>query len=258
MKELGPIDVWVNNAMVSVFSPISQMTADEYRRVTDVTYLGYVWGTLAALRHMKARGRGVIVQVGSALGHRSIPLQSAYCAAKHAIVGFTESLRTELLHDESPISVVMVEMPALNTPQFDWSRSKMPRRAKPVPPIYQPEVGADAIVFAAEHPERRSVWLGVSTAEAIVGNRIAPGLLDRFLAKTAFESQQTDERERHRGDNLFVPPRGDPGAHGRFDRKARTRAPELALAKHRGAALAVMAGMALVVGTLVVIRGVGS
>jgi NAD(P)-dependent dehydrogenase (short-subunit alcohol dehydrogenase family) len=237
-RELGPIDLWINNAMASVFSPVREMRAAEYRRVTDVTYLGYVHGTLAALHHMLPRDRGTILQVSSALAFRAIPLQSAYCAAKHAIKGFTESLRTELLHDGSGVQVVMVHMPALNTPQFGWVRSRLAHRAQPMPPIFQPEVGAEAVVYAALHPERRELKVGASTLEAIWGNRLAPGLLDRYLAKTGYRSQQTHEPEQPgRPDNLFAPLPGDHGAHGDFDDRARPRSPQLWLAEHRGLAL---------------------
>jgi NAD(P)-dependent dehydrogenase (short-subunit alcohol dehydrogenase family) len=231
-EAFGPIDVWVNDAMVSVFSPVKEMTAAEYRRVTEVTYLGYVHGTLSALRRMLPRDRGVIVQVGSALAHRSIPLQSAYCAAKHAIKGFTESLRTELLHDESHVRVTMVEMPAVNTPQFDWVRSRLPKRPQPVPPIFQPEVAAEAIVWAAHHPVRE-LLVGAPTVEAVMGEKIAPGLLDRYLARTGYDAQQTSEPAApDRQDNLWTPLPGDHGAHGRFDDRARARSLELWAATH--------------------------
>lgn len=221
-KELGPIDVWVNNAMVSVFSPIKEMTASEFKRVTDVTYLGYVYGTLAALRRMLPRDRGVIVQVGSALAYRSIPLQSAYCAAKHAMLGFTESLRCELLHDKSGVRVSMVHLPAVNTPQFDWSRSRMPHRAQPVPPIYQPELAARAIVAMARSP-RREIHVGFSTMKAILAEKLVPGFTDRYLAKQGYEAQQTDQLETpERPDNLFKALPGDHGAHGRFDKRAKS------------------------------------
>ncbi len=209
--ELGPIDVWVNNAMASVFSPIREMRADEYRRVTEVTYLGSVHGTLAALHRMLPRDRGSIVQVGSALAYRGIPLQSAYCAAKHAIQGFMDSLHCELIHDGSHVKVSSVHMPAMNTPQFDWVKSRLPRRAQPVPPIYEPEVGAEAVYWAAYH-QRRELWVGAPTVMAIIGNRIAPGLLDRYLAATGVDSQQTDEPEDpDRLDNLWAPVPGDHG-----------------------------------------------
>jgi NAD(P)-dependent dehydrogenase (short-subunit alcohol dehydrogenase family) len=218
--ELGPIDAWVNNAMLSVFSPVHEMTADEYRRVTDVTYLGTVHGTLAALRHMRPRDRGVIVQVGSALAYRAIPLQSAYCASKHAVQGFTESLRTELLHDGSRVAVTMVQLPALNTPQFDWVRSRLPRRAQPVPPIFQPELAARAIHHAALHP-RREFWVGGSTVLAMLGDKLAPNFADRYLAATGLDGQQTDEPEPpDRPDNLHAPVEGRHATHGRFDDEA--------------------------------------
>lgn len=178
----GPIDVWVNNAMVSVLSPVKEMTTDEYRRVTDVTYLGYVYGTLSALRRMLPRDRGMIIQVGSALAYRAIPLQSAYCGEKHAIQGFTESLRSELIHDGSKVRVTIVQLPAVNTPQFSWIKSRMPRHPQPVPPIYQPEVIARAIVWAADH-DRRELSVGVSTVKAIVGDKFIPGTLDHYLAR---------------------------------------------------------------------------
>lgn len=222
-RKLGPIDVWVNNAMVSVFSPVRQMQAEEYRRVTDVTYLGVVNGTLAALKHMLPRDRGKIVQVGSALAYRSIPLQSAYCAAKHAIVGFTDSLRCELIHDKSRVSVTVVHMPALNTPQFGWVKSRLPHKAQPVPPIFEPEVGARAVFWAAQH-DRAEVYVGASTVEAIVGNKIAPRLLDRYLGHTGYKSQQTSEPEdTSRPDNLWKPvdAERDFGTHGTFDAQTR-------------------------------------
>ena len=231
----GPIDVWINNAMVSVFSPIREMTAAEFKRVTDVTYLGVVHGTLSALQRMLPRDRGVIVQVGSALAYRGIPLQSAYCAAKHAVQGFCESLRTELLHDGSRVRVTMVQLPALNTPQFEWVKSRLSGRAQPVPPIFQPEVAAEAILRASEHP-RREVFVALPTAVAIVGNAIAPSLADRYLARFGYQQQQTDEPEdRHRSHNLWnaVDEERDFGAHGRFDARARTRSVQLWLTRHR-------------------------
>lgn len=219
--ELGPVDVWVNNAMTSVFSPVHQMQAEEYRRVTEVTYLGYVYGTLAALRRMRPRDAGVVVQVGSALAYRSIPLQSAYCASKAAIRGFTDSLRCELHHDRSRVRLVMIQMPALNTPQFGWCRSRMPRQAQPVPPIFEPEVGARAVVRASRHPPQRERWVGLPTWQAIVGQRFIPGLLDRYLGYTGYEGQQTAApRDPDQPDNLFAPVPGDAGAHGSFDTRA--------------------------------------
>jgi len=195
-RRFGPIDIWVNNAMASVFSPVKQMKPEEYKRVTEVTYLGVVYGTLAALKRMLPRNRGTIVQVGSALAYRSIPLQSAYCAAKHAIAGFTDSLRCELIHDKSKVHLTMVQMPALNTTQFSWVKSRLKHKAQPVPPIFQPEVGAKAIYFAAHH-RRREIYVGGPTVEAIVGNKIAPGVLDHYLGRTGYDSQQTmDARSR--------------------------------------------------------------
>jgi NAD(P)-dependent dehydrogenase (short-subunit alcohol dehydrogenase family) len=245
---LGPIDVWVNDAMTSVFSPFQSLEADEFRRVTEVTYLGAVHGTMAALRRMVPRDRGVIVQVGSALAFRSIPLQSAYCGAKHGVHGFTQSVRTELLHDRSGVRITEVHLPAVNTPQFDRCRNHMPKRPQPVPPIYQPEVAADAIVWAAEH-RRRELWVGGTTAATILANRLVPGLLDRYLARTGFDSQQTDEPADDSPGNLWSPLPGDPGAHGRFDRRAHGRSPESAFGRHRrivltGLAVAAAAGVA--------------
>ncbi len=226
-QEFGPIDIWVNNAMASVFSPVKEMTPAEYKRVTEVTYLGVVYGTLAALKHMLPRDRGTIVQVGSALAYRSIPLQSAYCAAKHAIAGFTDSLRCELIHDNSNVRITMVQMPALNTPQFGWVKSRLKHKAQPVPPIFQPEVGARAIYWAAHHT-RREFYAGWPTVEAIVGNKLAPGWLDQYLARTGFKSQQTSEPEDpNRPDNLWKPVGGDHGAHGTFDSRARSHSWEV-------------------------------
>jgi len=222
-RELGPIDVWVNNAMVSVFSPVKELKADEVKRVTEVTYLGVVYGTMAALKRMLPRDRGTIVQVGSALAYRGIPLQAAYCGAKHAIQGFTESLRCELLHDASRVHVTMVQLPAMNTPQFDWVKSRLPRQPQPVPPIYEPEVAADAILWAAAH-RRREMSVGIPTVEAIWGNKIASPLLDRYLALTGYDSQQTDEpADPRRPDNLWQPLPGDHGAHGRFAARSRDK-----------------------------------
>lgn len=245
----GPIDIWINNAMVSVFSPIMKMEPDDFRRVTDVTYHGYVWGTLAALRRMKPRDRGSIVQVGSALAYRGIPLQSAYCAAKHAVQGFHDSLLSELIHDRSNVHVCMVQMPALNTPQFRWVKSRLPRKAQPVPPIFQPEVAADAIIFAA-YSRRREINVGWPATKAIVGNNFFPGLGDRFLAKFGYEGQMVDEAEdEHRPNNLWQPVPGDAGAHGVFDDRSRDTSIELELNKRRplllGAAALALAALAL-------------
>jgi NAD(P)-dependent dehydrogenase (short-subunit alcohol dehydrogenase family) len=232
--ELGKIDIWINNAMVSVFSPIKEMTPEEFRRVTEVTFLGCVYGTLAALKRMLPRDCGTIVQVGSALAHRSIPLQSAYCAAKHAMQGFTESLRCELIHDKSEVRVTMVQLPALNTPQFGWVKSRLPRKAQPVPPIFQPEVAAEAIYFAAHHP-RREFYVGWSSVKAIIANKIAPGLLDHFLARSGYESQQYDGAEHpNRAHNLWEPVPGDHGAHGDFNARAKKSSAFLWMSEHRG------------------------
>jgi NAD(P)-dependent dehydrogenase (short-subunit alcohol dehydrogenase family) len=228
-RRFGPIDVWVNNAFCSVFSPARKMTPADYRRVTEVTYLGFVHGTLAALKRMLPRDRGIIVQVGSALAYRGIPLQSAYCAAKRATQGFTESVRCELIHDGSNVKITMVQMPALNTPQFTWSKSRMPRRAQPVPPIYQPEVAADAIVWAAQH-YRREWCVGGSTAVVITGNKMAPGFGDWYLAQQGYGAQQHDGHEDpNRPNNLYEPVDDDRdfGAHGEFDDRAHAHSCQL-------------------------------
>jgi NAD(P)-dependent dehydrogenase (short-subunit alcohol dehydrogenase family) len=243
-EKFGPIDVWINNAMTSVFSPIKEMRPEEFKRVTEVTYLGVVYGTLAALKRMLPRDRGVIVQVGSALAYRGIPLQAAYCGAKHAIQGFVESLRCELLHDKSSVRVTMVQMPALNTPQFRWVKSRLPHKAQPVPPIFQPEVAARAIHYAAHH-DRREMYVGMPTVEAIVGNKIAPGLLDHYLARTGYESQQTDEpADPDRPNNLWEPVPGDHGAHGVFDDRANDHSLQLWADTHRGLLALVGLGLA--------------
>ena len=245
-RELGPIEVWVNNAMTSVFAPLKEIEADEYRRTTEVTYLGAVYGTMSALERMLPRNRGTIVQVGSALAYRGIPLQSAYCGAKHAIQGFTESLRTELMHDGSEVHVTMVQLPALNTPQFEWVRTRLPRHPQPVPPIYQPEVAARAIVFAAR-ARRREVWVGGSTVKAVIGNAIAPGLADRYLARTGYDGQQTDEPvDPERPDNLYAAVANHHDAHGRFDQGARGRSAQAWMSRHRRAFG--LAGLAAAVG----------
>jgi NAD(P)-dependent dehydrogenase (short-subunit alcohol dehydrogenase family) len=234
-RQLGPIDIWVNNAMTSVFSPIKEMTADEYKRVTEVTYLGYVYGSLAALKYMLPRDRGVIVHVGSALAYRSIPLQSAYCASKHAVLGFFASLRTELLHDRSNVKTTMVQMPALNTPQFGWVRSRLPRKAQPVPPIYQPEVAARLIYHAAHHADHREWYASWSVLKAIFGNKLVPSYADRYLAKNGYESQQYDgHADPNRPDNLYQPIPGDRGAHGAFDERAMTWSAEAWAEEHAG------------------------
>ena len=248
---LGPIDVWVNVAFASVFAPFAQIKPEEFRRVTEVTYLGFVHGTMAALARMRPRDRGVIVQVGSALGERSIPLQSAYCGGKHAVNGFTSSLRCELLHDKSDVRVTVVQMPAVNTPQFSWVRSKLPRHPQPVPPIYEPEVAARGVLYAADHPRRKQYYVGASTTATILANRLAPALLDRYLARTGYDSQQTKSREDPgRPDNLWEPvdqpPGEDHGAHGEFDGKSHSRSAQLFLSHHPVAATATAAATAAV------------
>ncbi|HKO57919.1 MAG TPA: SDR family oxidoreductase [Thermoanaerobaculia bacterium] len=253
-ERLGPIDIWINNAMLSVFSPIMEMRPEEYERVTQVTYLGYVWGTLAALRRMKPRDRGAIVQVGSALAYRGIPLQSAYCAAKHAIQGFHDSLRSELIHDGSGVRAVMVQMPALNTPQFRWVKSRLPRKAQPVPPIFQPEVAAEAIVWAA-YSGRREVNVGWPATKAIIGNNFFPGLADVYLARNGYDAQMIDEPEEPgRPDNLWHPldDAEDRGAHGVFDDRSQPASLALELNKRRPllAAAAAMLGAALLFGAI--------
>ncbi len=235
--QLGPIDVWVNVAFTSVFAPFWEITPDEFRRVTEVSYLGFVHGTMAALEKMRRRDRGTIVQVGSALGSRSIPLQSAYCGAKHAINGFTSSLRTELMHEGSAVQVTVVQMPAVNTPQFSWVLSRLPKRPQPVPPIYQPEVAARAVVYAAEHPGQRQYLVGATTVATVFANKFAAGLLDRYLARTGFDSQQTDEPTAPgRSANLWEPvddsPGTDHGAHGTFDSRSHGHSAQSWLVRH--------------------------
>jgi len=252
--EFGKIDIWINNAMVSVFSPIKEMTPEEFRRVTEVTFLGCVYGTLAALKRMLPRDRGTIVQVGSALAYRSIPLQAAYCAAKHAMRGFTDSLRCELIHDKSSVRVAMVQLPALNTPQFGWVKTRLPRKAQPVPPIFQPEVAAEAIYFAAHHP-RREFYVGWSSAQAIIANKIAPGLLDHFLARTGYDSQQYDGAEDpNRAHNLWEPVPGDHGPHGDFNARAKKSSAFLWLSEHRGWLALIAATVALVTIAIFTVR----
>lgn len=248
----GHIDIWVNVAFTSVFAPFHQITAAEYRRVTEVSYLGYVHGTMVALSRMRPRDTGTIVQVGSALGDRAIPLQSAYCGAKHAINGFTESVRTELMHERSNVHITVVQMPAVNTPQFSWVLSRLPRHPQPVPPIYQPEVAARAVLFAADHPRRKQFWVGASTAATVIGQRVAPALLDRYLAKTGYDSQQTGERVGpDRPNNLWEPRDGvegeDHGAHGVFDDRSLGVSPQQWFSRH--ARQTVVAGAAGAVAT---------
>jgi NADP-dependent 3-hydroxy acid dehydrogenase YdfG len=240
----GRIDTWINNAMVSVFSPALKMSPEEFRRVTEVNYLGAVYGTLAALRRMVANDRGTVIQIGSALVYRSIPLQSAYCASKAAMRGFTDSLRSELYHDGSDVKLCMLQLPAVNTPQFDVVRSRLPGRPQPVPPIYQPEVIASAALYVAAH-QNRELWIGGSTFKAIVGQFVIPGLLDRYLGRIGYRAQQTRQRESaFRRDNVFTPLPGDRGAHGRFDAIARRRSFELWARTHPLLLLAT-AGVAL-------------
>jgi NAD(P)-dependent dehydrogenase (short-subunit alcohol dehydrogenase family) len=254
-ETLGPIDVWVNVAFSAVFAPFHQIEPAEYRRVTDVTYLGFVYGTMVALSRMRPRDRGTIVQCGSALSERAIPLQSAYCGAKHAVNGFTESLRVELLHEHSQVRVTVVQMPAVNTPQFSWGRSKMPGHPQPVPPIYQPEVAARALVYAADHPGRKQYWVGAVVAATLIGQKVAPALLDRYLARTGYSSQQTgDKVDPYRADNLFRPADGpdgrDYGAHGIFDDESSTRSAQLWASHHPAVTTAASVGVLGAVGAM--------
>jgi len=244
----GDIDVWVNVAFTSVFARFVDIEPEEFRRVTDVNYHGYVYGTRAALARMLPRDRGTIVQVGSALAYRGIPLQSAYCGSKHAIQGFHESVRTELLHDRSNVHVTMVQLPALNTPQFSWVLSRLPRQAQPVAPIYQPEVAARAVLYAADHPIRREHWVGGSTVATLAVNAVAPGLLDRYLARTGFEGQQTGRpRDPVQPANLWEPADGeqgrDFGAHGIFDERSTPRSAQLWASQHHGTLAGVAGGL---------------
>ena len=246
-EELGPIDVWVNVAMATVFAPVSKLTAEEFQRGTNVTYLGQVHGTMSALKRMTPRDSGTIVNVGSALGYRSVPLQSIYCGAKFAIRGFTDALRSEIIHDKLNINLTMVDLPAVNTPQFSWAMNKMGKRAKPVAPIYQPEVPARAIFFAATH-KRRQIWVGYPTVQAILANRIAPGLIDRYLAKAGYSGQLTDQLIGPNAPaNLFEPVPGDYGAHGRFDSRSKSGSWEMFTDRHRTAFWAA-AGLSLILG----------
>jgi short-subunit dehydrogenase len=237
--KFGPIDIWINNAMTTVFAPFLEITPDEYRRSTEVTYLGTVWGTMAALRTMQPRDRGTIVQIGSALAYRSIPLQAAYCGAKHAIMGFTDTIRSELIHDHSKIHITMVQMPALNTPQFDWCRTRLPRHPQPVFPIYNPEVAARAVYWAA-HNQRREVRVGISTIVSILGTKLAPGLLDRYLGHTGYEAQQTSQpTSPGRPDNLMESVEGEFAAHGSFGDRAVNSSPQVWFTTHRKPFIAV-------------------
>jgi NAD(P)-dependent dehydrogenase (short-subunit alcohol dehydrogenase family) len=256
-EELGEIDVWVNVAFTSVFARFVDIEPEEFERVTRVTYLGFVNGTRAALKRMMPRDRGTIVQVGSTLAYRGIPLQSAYCGAKHATQGFHESVRTELLHEGSRVNVTMVQMPAVNTPQFSWVLSRLPRQAQPVPPIYQPEVAARAVVYAADHPRRREYWVGETTAATLLVNAVAPGLLDRYLARSGYDSQQTSEsKPADQPANLWEPADGpngrDFGAHGLFDDRSHSRSPQVWASQHHGTVAAL--GLGLVAGAVALVR----
>lgn len=252
-RTLGPIDVWINVAFATVFAPFGEITPEEFERVTQVTYLGFVWGTRVALERMRGRRHGTIVQAGSAMAYRGIPLQTVYSGAKHAVQGFTEALHCELLHEHSPVAITMVQLPALNTPQFDWSTSRMPRHPQPVPPIYQPEIAARALVYAAEHPRRREYWVGGPTVLTLLANKVAPGLIDRYLARTGYRSQQVSEPPTDAA-NLWEPADGadghDYGAHGSFDSAAHSRSPQLWASQHHGAIAAAALGGAALAGTL--------
>ena len=256
---LGPIDVWVNVAFTSVFAQFQDIEPAEYKRVTEVSYLGYVYGTMVALKRMLPRDAGTVVQVGSALAYRGIPLQSAYCGAKHAIQGFNESLRCELLHNKSNVHVTMVQMPAVNTPQFDWVLSRLPKPAQPVPPIYQPEVAAHGVLYAAGHPGRREYWVGGTTAGTLAANAIAPGLLDRYLARTGYASQQDNRAELpSRPVNLWQPADGPAGhdytAHGSFDQESKPRSAQLWASQHHGLLGGAVLGLAGTVAVAVIGR----
>ncbi len=253
-EAFGPIDIWVNDAMVTVYAEFMDIEPEEYRRATEVTYLGMVWGTRSALKRMVPRDRGVIVQVCSALGYRGIPLQAPYCGAKHACKGFTESVITELLHSKSKVRMSMIQLPGVNTTQFTWGRTKLPKQTTPVPPIYQPEIAADAVHYAAHH-KRRQIWVGIPTVLNILGERTAPWLLDRILARTGYSGQMTDQPLDPQGhDNLFEPIEEDRGAHGPFDEQAHSRSPQYEMVKHRGKLL-VAAGAALAGAGAVIANG---
>lgn len=246
-REFGPIDVWINGAMATIFAPLTQVSSSEFRRATEVTYLGTVYGTMAALERMRARNKGTIVQVGSALAYRSIPLQSAYCGAKAAVRGFTDSLRSELIHEGSAIRITMVQLAAFNTPQFDWGRTRMPRHPQPLPPIFQPEIAAEAIYWAAHH-DRRELWVGAPAVKTILAQRLVPWFLDKYLARAAYDGQQTAEPvSPNRPDNLFEPVAGDHGAHGQFDEQARTFSLQASFARHGGLALGGVLVLAIVI-----------
>lgn len=254
-RELGPIDVWVNNAMATVFARLVDIEPEEYRRATEVTYLGAVWGTMSALRRFLPRDRGVIVQVGSALAYRAIPLQAPYCGAKHAMRAMTDALRAELIHDGSRVHLTMVHLPGLNTPQFEWSEAKVPNHPQPVPPVYQPEIAAEAILWASQH-RRREVTVGEPTARTILGQKIVPGYMDRYLAEHTVEGQQIEGRPvlPDRETNLFAPVPGDHGAHGIFDERSRDWSPWFVLSRHRGW---IATGLATGVAALGVAVGLG-
>jgi len=244
-NDLGPISIWVNNAMAGVFSPVKEMKPEEYKKVTEVTYLGQVYGTLVAYQRMRRRNSGSIVMVGSALSYRGIPLQSAYCAAKHAIQGFFDSFRAELLHDQSNINLSMVHLPAMNTTQFGWVKSRLPKKGRPMGKIYQPEVASQAIYYAAHH-DRRTVYVGSATAQTIIGNKLFPGLLDQVLAKIGYSGQQTEEAEDpNRPDNLWEPVAEDRGAHGSFDDIAVDKSIELEATMNRGVTALAAVGVGL-------------
>jgi short-subunit dehydrogenase len=245
-RTLGPIDVWINNAMLSMYAPFWEISPNEYRHITEVTYLGQVYGTMSALKRMRPRNRGTIVQVGSALAHRSIPLQSAYCGAKHAIAGFTESLRSELFHEQSNVRVTIVHLPGVNTTQFEWTKNRMPRKPRPTGKIFQPEVAAEGIVFAAEHPWRKKVIVGFPAWQAIVGEKFIPGTLDRYLSHAAWEGAQLPEpADPEHQDNFWQPLPGDHGSHGPFDAKAQRVSPQLWATMHRGSLAAAAVGLGL-------------
>jgi NAD(P)-dependent dehydrogenase (short-subunit alcohol dehydrogenase family) len=252
-RELGPIDIWINSAMATIFGPLHELTADELRRATEVTYLGTAYGTMSALRRMRPRGRGTIVQVGSALAYRAIPLQGPYCAAKFAIRGLTDALRSELIHDGIDIHLTMVQLSAHNTPQFDWGRNRMPKRAQPVPPIFQPEVAARAIHYAA-YARRREVWVGGPAVKIIIGNKLLPWFVDRKLAKDAWDGQMDDApADPDRADNLFDTPPGTQGARGRFDDRAKDSSLQLWMTMHRGVVLLTVTALLLVMVALLLV-----
>jgi short-subunit dehydrogenase len=248
-ERFGGIDVWVNDAMSTVFAQFVDLEPEEFKRATEVTYLGTVYGTMVALSRMKPRDHGIIVQIGSALAYRAIPLQAAYCGSKFAIRGFTDSVRVELMHDRSNVHVTMVQLPGVNTTQFNWCRSKMPDHPQPVPPIYQPEIPAEAVYWAAQH-HRREVWVGASAVMAILGNRVAPSIADRYLARTGFKGQQIQGKpvSPDRPDNLFAPLPQLAATHGIFDDQAKTRSPQMWMATHRPAVFGGLLGLAAAAG----------